>query len=129
MWSVLLGLIGLVAVTRAGLYSAKLDALDVHDVINNKRLLQGYIKCVLGKASCTSEGKELKANLKQALETRCDQCSDVHKEKLALVVGHIINEEEEYWKELVAVYDPEMKYSKLYEDDLKILKKSSTSLQ
>lgn len=40
--------------------TGRLNSVNIEEVLANKRLLTAYIKCVLDKARCTPEGKELK---------------------------------------------------------------------
>lgn len=40
--------------------TTKYDNVDVDLILSNNRVLTGYIKCMLGKGYCTSEGRELK---------------------------------------------------------------------
>lgn len=42
-------------------YTTKYDNFDVDSVINNRRLLENYVNCILDKGKCTKEGAELKS--------------------------------------------------------------------
>ncbi|KAJ2948461.1 hypothetical protein O0L34_g7710 [Tuta absoluta] len=103
-------------------YTDKYDNVNVEEIINNKRLLGPYIKCVLEQGNCTPEGKELKSHIKEALETYCEKCTDTQKQKTKVVLGHLINKEPQYWHQLQQKYDSDNKYTKKYEDELKTLK-------
>lgn len=54
-----------------------------------------------------------------ALETECKKCTEAQKKGTRRVIGHLINNEESYWNELVAKYDPERKYITKYEKELR----------
>lgn len=41
-------------------YTDRYDEVKLDEVLSNKRLLNGYMKCALDKGPCTPEGKELK---------------------------------------------------------------------
>lgn len=45
-------------------YTDKYDNIDVDEILENRKLLVPYIKCVLDEGRCTPDGKELKGNFK-----------------------------------------------------------------
>ncbi|KAI5643023.1 insect pheromone-binding family, a10/OS-D domain-containing protein [Phthorimaea operculella] len=96
-------------------YDDKYDNLDVKEILNNKRLLQAYIDCMLEKGKCTPEGKTLKDHLSDALASGCAKCTENQKKGAQIVIDHLIKNELASWKELTAKYDPEGAYSKKYE--------------
>lgn len=53
-----------VAVSAAPEYTAKFDNIDLDQILNNDRLLNNYVNCLLKDTSCTPDGKELKGILK-----------------------------------------------------------------
>ncbi|XP_034835690.1 allergen Tha p 1-like [Maniola hyperantus] len=104
-------------------YTDRFDNVDVHEILNNKRLLITYLTCILEeKAKCTTEGRELKSNIKEALETYCKKCTKVQFNWTRLVIAHLINHEPAYWDKLVAKYDPDHKYTQKYENELREIK-------
>lgn len=44
------------------LYTDKYDNVDLDEILGNKKLLEGYIKCALDQGKCTPDGKELKGS-------------------------------------------------------------------
>nr|WPO56421.1 chemosensory protein [Leucinodes orbonalis] len=96
-------------------YTDRFDNVDVDELIANRRLLVPYIRCVLDMGRCTPEGKELKAHVKDAMQTACKKCTDKQKSGARLVVNHIKNKEPEYWQELTKKYDPVGEYKPIYE--------------
>lgn len=42
-------------------YTNKFDNIDVDQILHSDRLLNNYFKCLMGEASCTPEGNELKS--------------------------------------------------------------------
>ncbi|XP_023939921.2 allergen Tha p 1-like [Bicyclus anynana] len=103
--------------------TGRFNSVNIDEVLANKRLLAAYIKCVLDKGRCTLEGKELKSHITKALQQGCDNCTDEQKESVRKVIGHLVKNEQAYWKELVEKYDPEGVYSKKYEDELQAINK------
>ncbi|XP_045777766.1 allergen Tha p 1-like [Maniola jurtina] len=99
----------------------RFNSVNIYEVLANKRLLTAYIKCVLDKARCTPEGRELKSHITKALQSGCDTCTDGQKEGVRKVIAHLVKHEQDYWKQLVEKYDPEGVYSQKYEDELKEL--------
>ncbi|XP_075981633.1 uncharacterized protein LOC142980184 [Anticarsia gemmatalis] len=100
-------------------YTDKYDNVDLDEILSNRRLLVPYIKCMLDQGKCAPDGKELKAHIKEALENDCDKCTEAQKKGTDRVLKHMINNEEEFWKELTAKYDPENKYATKYEEKLR----------
>lgn len=41
-------------------YTDRYDEINIEEILGNKRLLTGYVKCLLDTGRCTPEGKELK---------------------------------------------------------------------
>lgn len=42
-------------------YTTKYDGIDIDLVLNNERLLNGYVNCLLDRGSCTADATELKS--------------------------------------------------------------------
>lgn len=42
-------------------YPAKLDNINVDDILNSDRLLANYHKCLIGDGRCTAEGNEIRS--------------------------------------------------------------------
>ncbi|CAG9795821.1 unnamed protein product [Diatraea saccharalis] len=100
-------------------YTDRFDSINIQEILKNRRLLVPYVHCALDKGKCTPEGKELKSHIKEALETRCAKCTEAQVRGTRLVIGHLINHEQEFWHQLTAKYDPAGQYTKRYEQELK----------
>ncbi|GBP07791.1 Ejaculatory bulb-specific protein 3 [Eumeta japonica] len=50
-----------VVLARPDTYTDRYDNIDLDEVVNNRRLLVPYVKCVLDQGKCSPEGKELKS--------------------------------------------------------------------
>ncbi|XP_049877102.1 allergen Tha p 1-like isoform X2 [Pectinophora gossypiella] len=117
----LLALVAMVS-AKGGAYTDRFDNVNVDEILENRRLLIPYMKCVLDQGKCSPEGKELKSHIREALENYCAKCTEVQKTKTRQVLRHLINNEADYWSQLTAKYDPQRKYTQKYEDELKTLK-------
>lgn len=62
------------------------------------------------------------AHIQEALETYCKLCTDTQKDGTRRVIGHLINHEDDYWKQLTVKYDPSRKYVEKYESELRTVK-------
>ncbi|CAG5049112.1 unnamed protein product [Parnassius apollo] len=100
-------------------YTDRYDNVDLDDIFSNRRLLVSYIKCILDEGKCTADGNELKSHIKEALENKCEKCTDAQKSGTKRVIGHLINNEKDYWNQLTAKYDPDRKYVVIYESELR----------
>lgn len=58
-------------------YSSKYDNMNLDEVLGNKRLLNGYMKCALDQGPCTAEGKELKCK-RNKIELRLCNKTCIH---------------------------------------------------
>lgn len=41
-------------------YTNKYDNIDLDEILQNKRLFDAYVNCIMERGKCTAEGKELK---------------------------------------------------------------------
>ncbi|CAH4030429.1 allergen Tha p 1-like isoform X1 [Pieris brassicae] len=107
---------------RPETYNNKYDGVNLRDILSNRRLLVPYILCTLEQGQCTPEGKELRSHIKEALENDCGKCTEPQKKGTQLVITHLVQHEDEFWKQLVAKYDPSKNYVTKYEKQLKSIK-------
>nr|AJP61953.1 chemosensory protein [Phenacoccus solenopsis] len=104
----------LVAVEAAD-YTNKYDGIDVDKILQNNRILNNYIKCMLDEVTCTAEGRELKKVLPDALATGCTKCNDKQKETAQKVITHLMDKRPNDWERLVKKYDPKGEFKKRFE--------------
>ncbi|XP_065168920.1 ejaculatory bulb-specific protein 3 [Atheta coriaria] len=97
-------------------YTTKYDNVDLQEILKNKRLLKNYVNCLLDKGNCSPDGAELKKNLPDAIENECSKCSQTQKDGSRVVLHHLIDNEQEWWKQLEAKYDPTGTYKKKYQE-------------
>ncbi|XP_068620563.1 allergen Tha p 1-like [Battus philenor] len=112
----LLVLLCVVAAVVAETYTDKYDNIDLKEIIENKRLLLVYVNCILDKGKCSPEGKELKAHMKEAVETGCEKCTEAQKNGTSTMIDHLIKAEPEIWNEMTAKFDPTGEGRKVYEE-------------
>ncbi|OXJ53890.1 hypothetical protein CDL44_28925 [Escherichia coli] len=96
-------------------YTDKYDNIDVDEILENRKLLVPYIKCVLDEGRCTPDGKELKAHIKDGMQTACAKCTDKQKVSARKIVKHIKQHEADYWEQMKAKYDPKDEFKEIYE--------------
>lgn len=106
------------AFVAAETYTDRYDHINIDEIIENRKLLVPYIKCTLDQGRCTPEGRELKAHIKDAMQTSCSKCTEKQKKGARKVVRHIRAKEQDYWKQILAKYDPEDQYKENYESFL-----------
>nr|AGR39571.1 chemosensory protein 1 [Agrotis ipsilon] len=102
-------------------YPDKYDNTNYKEILENGRLYRAYCDCLLDAGKCTPEGKELKSRIKDALETKCEKCTDKQKEAVRYVIKYLINKKPEDWKKVCDKYDPDGKLKSQYEKELKDL--------
>ncbi|CAH0401167.1 unnamed protein product [Chilo suppressalis] len=102
-------------------YTNKYDTVNLDQVLSNRRLLHAYIKCTLDKGKCTSEGRELKSHIAEALQNGCEKCTNAQRAGMKRVIKHLMTYEKAYWTQLVEKFDPAREYSQKYEKELSTL--------
>nr|CAD7204321.1 unnamed protein product [Timema douglasi] len=102
-------------------YATKYDNVDLDGVLNNDRLLKGYVKCLMDDGPCTADAKELKDNIPDALTNGCSKCSDKQREGTKKVIRHLYSNKQDIWRQLQDKYDPEHVYLTKYGPDLEKL--------
>ncbi|KAK6624045.1 hypothetical protein RUM44_010903 [Polyplax serrata] len=91
---------------KAETYTRKWDNINVDDILASNRLLENYKKCLLDQGPCTEEGKELKKNIPDALQTECRKCTQTQKVNTEKVIDFMIENRKPWWEELQKKYDP-----------------------
>nr|ARO70314.1 Chemosensory protein 10 [Dendrolimus punctatus] len=97
-------------------YESVNDDFDVNEVLQNKRLLNSYVNCLLDKGPCTPEVKQVKDKLPEALATHCAKCTDKQKQMGKQLAHEVKNKRPELWQELVQKYDPKGQYQEAFKD-------------
>ncbi|XP_044726914.1 ejaculatory bulb-specific protein 3-like [Chrysoperla carnea] len=100
-------------------YTTKYDNINLDEILNSSRLLDNYCKCLLDLGRCTPEGKELKKNLIDALQTGCSKCSEKQRKETPRVLKHLREHKNaDCFKPLTAKYDPKDEYKNKFEKEL-----------
>nr|AKI84391.1 CSP8 [Holotrichia parallela] len=107
--------VGVLVVDAQNKYTTKYDNIDVDRILSNNRILTNYLKCLMEEGPCTSDGKELKRTLPDALANGCNKCNDKQRTTAEKVIRHLIKNRNNDWKRLTAKYDPSGDYRKKYE--------------
>ncbi|XP_072386791.1 ejaculatory bulb-specific protein 3-like [Diabrotica undecimpunctata] len=108
----------IVGVSFCEKYSTKYDNVDLDEILKSDRLLNNYIACIMDRGSCTPDGKELKDNLADALQTNCSKCSEKQKNGSKKVIIFLAKNKKPMFDEVVAKWDPENKYITEHKDEL-----------
>nr|QTJ02340.1 chemosensory protein [Agrilus zanthoxylumi] len=111
----LLLLLLVIAVVAADKYTTKYDNVDIDRILSNQRVLTNYIKCLMEEGPCTSEGRELKKTLPDALSTGCTKCNLKQKQTAEKVIRHLMKNRPSDWERLTAKYDPKGEYKKRFQ--------------
>nr|ALT31610.1 chemosensory protein 28 [Cnaphalocrocis medinalis] len=114
----LAALCAVATLARAATYTDKWDNINVDEILESKRLLRGYVDCLIDKGRCTADGKTLKETIPDALENNCSKCTPKQKTGSDKVIRHLINKRPELWRELAVKYDPNNIYQEKYKDKI-----------
>ncbi|KAF4524961.1 hypothetical protein B566_EDAN014478 [Ephemera danica] len=99
-------------------YTDRFDNINLDQILNNNRILGNYINCLLGKGTCTAEGRELKRTLPDALSTDCSKCNPKQKEAAEKVINFLMKNRRADWDKLEKKFDPSGAYRKRFEANL-----------
>nr|QEI46802.1 chemosensory protein 4 [Galleria mellonella] len=103
------------ALAEESKYTDRYDNVNIDEILNNRRLLVAYVKCILETGRCTAEGKELKKHIKDGMQTACSKCTQWQRQGARKVVKHIRENEPEYWQQMLTKYDPNGEFKSIYE--------------
>lgn len=60
-----------------GKYASKYDDIDIGEVLNNPRLRNQYVGCIMSTAPCvTGSARFLKDHFAEAFVTKCKRCTE-----------------------------------------------------
>ncbi|KAK9500492.1 hypothetical protein O3M35_001747 [Rhynocoris fuscipes] len=95
-------------------YTTQYDNIDIDQILNNDRIYQKYLDCLLDKGACTPDGKALKEALPDALETGCEKCTDKQKDGTRKILKFVTKNKPDDFKAIATKYDPEGKFKVKY---------------
>ncbi|XP_075215747.1 putative odorant-binding protein A10 [Lycorma delicatula] len=84
----------------------KFDNIDFDAILNNKRVLETYIKCLTDKGPCTAQGKELKRIVPEVIQTSCSKCNPKQKQRVRHIINTMQSKHKDQWDIVVNKYDP-----------------------
>lgn len=95
-------------------YTDKYDDIDIDSILQNERLFNNYLNCLLEKGKCTEEGRILKEVIPDALLHECMRCSPKQRPSIEKVFRYLVKQRSDAFDMLVAKYDPNGTYKKNY---------------
>ncbi|KAK4885671.1 hypothetical protein RN001_001942 [Aquatica leii] len=104
-------------------YTNKYDNLNIESILQNDRVLNNYIKCLMEEGPCTAEGRDLRRTLPDALSSGCSKCNSKQKDVAEKVIKHLMTKKKRDWDRLTKKYDPKGDYKKRYEAQVKTTQK------
>ncbi|KAF5299917.1 hypothetical protein FQR65_LT09312 [Abscondita terminalis] len=100
-------------------YTDQFDGVDIDEILQSDRLLNNYHNCLVTGQKCTPDGQKLRDVLPDALQTKCEKCTDVQKSQSKKVIDYLIKNKVEMFKQLEKIFDPNREYRKAFADELK----------
>lgn len=73
---------------------------------------------MLDEGPCTTEGRELKKTLPDALATGCSKCNEKQRVTAEKVINYLRTKRPSDWERLSLKYDPTGQYQKRYETEI-----------
>nr|XP_032520037.1 ejaculatory bulb-specific protein 3-like [Danaus plexippus plexippus] len=99
-------------------YSSDLENFDIDELLENDRLLESYGKCLEYKGPCTSQGREFRKLMPEAIRTNCLKCTLKQREMVRKAAKALNVKLPKIWNELVKQEDPKGEYKQKFEDFL-----------
>ncbi|XP_031351279.1 ejaculatory bulb-specific protein 3 [Photinus pyralis] len=100
-------------------YTNKYDNINIDTILQNDRVLNNYLKCLMEEGPCTAEGRELRKTLPDALASGCSKCNERQKQTSEKVIRHLMTKRKRDWERLTRKYDPKGEYKRRYEEFVK----------
>nr|UMT69259.1 chemosensory protein 7 [Ophraella communa] len=98
-------------------YTTKFDNINLDDVLKSERLLKNYFDCLMDRGKCTPDGKEVRDNISDALETDCGKCSEKQRTGSMKVIKFLVQNKRPMFDELSAKYDPNGNYRTKHKEE------------
>uniref|UniRef100_A0A1B6GQL6 Uncharacterized protein n=1 Tax=Cuerna arida TaxID=1464854 RepID=A0A1B6GQL6_9HEMI len=115
----LLSLAGVIALALAKpeeKYTTKYDNINLDDFLQNARLMNKTMGCLMDQGGCTADIEQLKKVLPDALKNECSKCSEKQKEGARKVIRFLFENKKDDFEKLEKKYDPEGVYRQQYKD-------------
>ncbi|XP_034934042.1 ejaculatory bulb-specific protein 3-like [Chelonus insularis] len=77
---------------------------EVEALYKNNRLMERFLKCVVGEAPCDPQGKRLKALAPQILRDQCIQCTPQEKMNIKKILSYIQRYYPAYWAKIIRIH-------------------------
>ncbi|XP_032670581.1 ejaculatory bulb-specific protein 3-like [Odontomachus brunneus] len=97
------------------LYADTYDNVDIDAILNNLRLFNQYMNCILENGSCTADGRNLRRILPEAVATCCEKCTSRQKEIAKKISIHLKENKPDIWTMFIEKFDPKKEYITAFE--------------
>ncbi|GBP07815.1 Putative odorant-binding protein A10 [Eumeta japonica] len=91
-------------------YSKRYDYYDIDFLIENPRLLKGYLMCFISRGPCSPDGKTFKAVLPEVIMHACRKCSVPQKRLARKAFAAMKRYLPQEFEQLLKIYDPHYQY-------------------
>uniref|UniRef100_T1H9C9 Insect pheromone-binding family n=1 Tax=Rhodnius prolixus TaxID=13249 RepID=T1H9C9_RHOPR len=88
----------------------RLSVIQVEDVLNNKRILNKYLGCLLKRTVCAPEARDFRILLPSILRAPCTNCTERQRTSLKKVFGHVHELHPNEWQQIMSMYDPKSEH-------------------
>ncbi|KAK9506679.1 hypothetical protein O3M35_008571 [Rhynocoris fuscipes] len=102
-----------------GSYSDKFDNVNVDAILNDEATYQTYFNCLANRGPCSPEGDALKRILPDALQNRCNKCTEKQKAGAIKIITFLLLKKHSDFEVLANIYDPQGIYRQKYGDLVK----------
>ncbi|XP_018321503.1 ejaculatory bulb-specific protein 3-like [Agrilus planipennis] len=86
---------------------ARLQSINLDEVVNNDRLFNNFYKCLTDEGRCSKDAKSVKNLTIEIVKTKCSQCTDDEKSLIKKSLDLVKKRRPEQFKILSVKYDPE----------------------
>ncbi|KAF5301378.1 hypothetical protein FQA39_LY10776 [Lamprigera yunnana] len=114
------GFFALVAVKLAHpQFTDEFDNVDIDEILGNQRLVNNYLNCIKTGKKCTADGLKARELIPQVLQSKCDECSQSHKDKALKILEWTIKNRSDDFLDIEAEFDSAREFRNQFDEDLK----------
>nr|SAJ59008.1 putative chemosensory protein [Triatoma brasiliensis] len=88
----------------------RLSVIPVEDVLNNRRILNKYLGCLLRRTVCAPEARDFRILLPSILREPCNNCTERQRSSLKKIFEHVHTVHPGEWQEIMSMYDPKSEH-------------------
>ncbi|XP_066905171.1 ejaculatory bulb-specific protein 3-like [Halyomorpha halys] len=83
---------------------ARLQVIDVERILNNNRIINKYLKCMLRQGVCPPEARDFRRVLPKLIKHLCEKCTDRQRTALKQIFTFVRTKFPKEWEQMKILY-------------------------